>query len=1073
MAQQTVVLPASGYQRGGSWVFWSGGQRLVDAGLRAGTGNVRLVGITVWSDGRARLDLTGGDLSAQWEANGSLRLTAAGVSTSVAAGGDTAEPYDLSGASAAFFTAAHAGATALSLVIDDGVVVEGAAAPIDAEASLAEAEGVADVPGGVAPLEGVGELLAEGVGGVVGDGAELGGVGDLLEADGTAGTVGDGSGIDAEGDLAEGTGAVTVFGAAAAVEAVGELAEPEGVERVAGDASAVESAGDVAEVEGEPGPVGDGAAVEGEGLGGEPSGVGGVLGAGSAIVGEGELVEPSGEPEVFGDAGPVEALGSLREVAPDVLVVFSGSIDDQRWQVGMSVDVAIPSATGNTPVTYSAAGLPSGVVISGGRLRGTPARIGRFPVVVTATDRDGDAAVLEFTARVIGEDVPAYTVLATSGDDTQTSGGGLIGVAGREGQEGHEVEWAFCARLSGAPIPENQWPSNDWTYDLLLSGAQSRGGETWYDGAPDDYSAARPYLFRAARHVPVTAQTGDEVAAEWRRPLLLSHWGQVGVPGLDGREGREAEWVFCARASSARIPSRQWPSNTWTYDQVMSGPISRGGETWYDGEPADYSEATPFLFRATRRVPVSAAVGDVVEDVWLEPVVVAHWGRDGTDGRDGREGREVEWAFCARTSGRAIPSSQWPSNAWTYDQLMSGSLTRGGQRWYDGEAQDYSEARPFLFRATRVVPATVAVGDAVADSWQAPALMAHWGRDGTDGLDGREGRDVEWAFCARANDRPIPSSQWPSNAWRFDQLMSGSLTRGGQRWYDGQPDDYGQSLRFLFRATRRVPVTASAGDTVADSWGEPALFAQLGQDGGEGPPGPAGADGYQAPGWWIVQATSGTSWASARATVGGRTVTGGNAIANAATSQDGRPGPVVGDRVTIKWTGGAQDRIWLSSRIWSPVTQFIEGSAIVNGSLRAYDVIALGSIRGNLIEAGTLTADRVKAGFFDGAINIRSLRDFGSRVIAINTGWGNFANLGANWWTIYDFIGFVNCTDSSYTEIGMTIVPTDVFTSNLTQRRVSITSGGVWARRNGNSINFRRGTLDGGIYIGSIMGLKW
>ena len=325
---------------------------------------------------------------------------------------------------------------------------------------------------------------------------------------------------------------------------------------------------------------------------------------------------------------------------------------------------------------------------------------------------------------------------------------GRDGISGVDGKEGKDVEWAFCARTTAAPISSSFWPSDSWTYDQLADGSISRNGERWYDGQPDDYSANTPYLFRATRKTPVSANKGDVISDSWERPTVVAHWGKDGVPGLDGEEGTEAEWVFCARNSENDIPSAQWPSNSWTYDQVAGGSLTRGGERWYDGKPDDYGVLAPFLFRSTRRTPLTARRGDVISDSWLKPMLMAHYGADGPRGLDGEEGTETEWVFCARNSDRDIPSSQWPSNSWTYDQVAGGSLSRGGERWYDGTPDDYSEDSPFLFRSDRRVPVTASRGDTVSENWLKPVLLAHWGQDGQPGGKGDKGDRGPGSFFA-------------------------------------------------------------------------------------------------------------------------------------------------------------------------------------------------------------------------------------------------------------------------------------------------------------------------------------
>lgn len=91
--------------------------------------------------------------------------------------------------------------------------------------------------------------------------------------------------------------------------------------------------------------------------------------------------------------------------APVTIPVFSGVIPDMEFPE----DSAIPNTntaqyftTGGSVETYSATGLPEGLVISGvgGVISGTPTTVGNYPVTVTGTNSAGSAVSNTFTITI-------------------------------------------------------------------------------------------------------------------------------------------------------------------------------------------------------------------------------------------------------------------------------------------------------------------------------------------------------------------------------------------------------------------------------------------------------------------------------------------------------------------------------------------------------------------------------------------------------------------------------------------------------------------------------------------------
>ena len=83
---------------------------------------------------------------------------------------------------------------------------------------------------------------------------------------------------------------------------------------------------------------------------------------------------------------------------PDLMPVLA-SIAAKTADVGVALSITLPAATGgNTPLTYSIAGLPTGLSFNASTrvVSGTPTTADSFSVVYTVTDDDGDSAERTF-----------------------------------------------------------------------------------------------------------------------------------------------------------------------------------------------------------------------------------------------------------------------------------------------------------------------------------------------------------------------------------------------------------------------------------------------------------------------------------------------------------------------------------------------------------------------------------------------------------------------------------------------------------------------------------------------------
>ena len=416
----------------------------------------------------------------------------------------------------------------------------------------------------------------------------------------------------------------------------------------------------------------------------------------------------------------------------------------------------------------------------------------------------------------------------------------VVWVASRRGGPGAWTEWAdpvISDILGGG---------------RLLAGATNPNGPPIVDGAVGDlYAQSDGQVWRreALRWVKTIDLTGDDgskiftgdVAADALPPTVANvaaqdvylatdgRWwawsgtawvykgdltGPQGVAGVDGEDGAGVEYVFAVTAG-ASIADGKRPLDSWGYDS----PSTVDGLTWHDGAP-NTSEATPYLWRAERKVPGSPAVGTAVTAIWSAPVIVGRYGSDGADGVagvDGVDGAGVEYVFAV-TATASIAASKRPQNTWGYDNPQPAD----GLTWHDG-APKVSAATPNLWRSERKVPGTPTRDTPVAAPWSAPVIV------GSYGVDGDDGGGVEYVFTAN-NSESEPEGL--SDTWGYDAPVA--------PWYDGAPT-LSATAKILWRAERKVVGTTP----VSGGWSRPVIVGRFGVDGAPGaastipgPPGP-------------------------------------------------------------------------------------------------------------------------------------------------------------------------------------------------------------------------------------------
>ena len=152
--------------------------------------------------------------------------------------------------------------------------------------------------------------------------------------------------------------------------------------------------------------------------------------------------------------------------------------------------------------------------------------------------------------------------------------------------------------------------------------------------------------------------------------------------GLDGADGGEYEYVFCARATAAAITgAANLPDPDWNFNipgLATANGVTRGQNKYYDGTPKDLDGTRPYVVRFKRRVQgFPAANADIGTVAWEQEKAYRQWGRDGRAGVAGIRGltgyikRIVLGTFESSISAVNadkdwhMPSADIPANGWT------------------------------------------------------------------------------------------------------------------------------------------------------------------------------------------------------------------------------------------------------------------------------------------------------------------------------------------------------------------------------------------------------------------------
>ena len=335
---------------------------------------------------------------------------------------------------------------------------------------------------------------------------------------------------------------------------------------------------------------------------------------------------------------------------------------------------------------------------------------------------------------------------------------------------------------------------------------------------------------------------------------------QVVAVTADAPERPEAEGSYDFETDT-QTPPEGWLAGpefpTYNASQVVyactTTADSSNGLVWNADEDdwigpfivGDADDLNIIYMRATSQ-PATPAPSETIPTGWFDRVSQVPGGEGLiyiSIGRRDRGGKTYTWQEPTQLEGQDgvirefiftisdeidLPRSKWPSNDWTYDNPG----TVDGQTWTDG-ASSVTEALPYLYQTSRVVPATVMDGDDVTSVWLNPVVVGVFGPTGPEGSDGIDGQGVEYIFARTASTvTAIPNNQLPSNAWAYDSPE----TVNDLQWTDGART-VTQTLPLLWRSARRVPGSPARGDAKETSWGDwsaPVIVARYSPDGADG-----------------------------------------------------------------------------------------------------------------------------------------------------------------------------------------------------------------------------------------------
>ena len=350
--------------------------------------------------------------------------------------------------------------------------------------------------------------------------------------------------------------------------------------------------------------------------------------------------------------------------------------------------------------------------------------------------------------------------------------------------------------------------------------------------------------------------------------------------GLDGADGGEYEYVFCARATAAAITgAANLPDPDWNFDipgLATANGVTRGQNKYFDGTPGDLSGAKPFVVRFKRRVRGFPAQDEDIGTVaWEQEPAFRLWGKGALPGAgrilvyDDQESGSLtaagqyKFSNAAAFSGNSVIT---PANVKAaaylyvhkqdaggtdqshyYDEVQAGDVVVWfddndfWMEWFITAKQKTGDVYRFALTFIESIEEdahNLADGDVDLRFSRAPA-----------GLDGADGGEYEYVFCARATAAAITgAANLPDPDWNFDipgLATANGVTRGQNKYFDGTPKDLDGTRPYVVRFKRRVQgFPAQDEDIGTVAWEQEKAYRQWGRDGRAGVAGIRGLTGY-------------------------------------------------------------------------------------------------------------------------------------------------------------------------------------------------------------------------------------
>lgn len=330
----------------------------------------------------------------------------------------------------------------------------------------------------------------------------------------------------------------------------------------------------------------------------------------------------------------------------------------------------------------------------------------------------------------------------------------------------------FFPELGPHTFPENTF---NWRGEWTLGEKYEVGDVVSYEG-----STYRCILAHTATEANRPTKNGND----WWTPIALA-----------GVDGNSTEWIY------KRVVGETKPAKpTSTAEQRKNDDYIPTG--WTD-DPLGTSATYHTEWVSTR----NKEAGDESWSEFSEPALWSHYATDG----DRNE------AIYRGTSSRTAPAT--PSTSATQDTTNDYVPTG-----WSNNSPGITNSNPYVWISNRHWIPT-------SNKWSKFSTPVLWAEKGNTGEDGEDGQGYEHVYCRVGLTQTIPSTAYPLNTWRFDQMGNGSILVGGCHWYDNPPTAI-QNTRVM-QCSRRIKGTPSPNevrksgnkDYVLTNWTNPVVYS--------------------------------------------------------------------------------------------------------------------------------------------------------------------------------------------------------------------------------------------------------